>query len=179
MDIFPQSHHKNSRCPLNIVFLGRNIIMKTCSPKPADQSIVSGQDSNAKIIHLVWLSPPLSLLVWNRLCFAIGRNVVLKIGIVCIATINCSRLKTRKCEINGVIPASSRQGEKQDSCHGCWSRRSSPNTSDAGGRWAPGEEASVPVDCTSLGPLLSNGPIAIVFPPTQPGWSRFCLEPPC
>lgn len=47
-----------------------------------------------------------------------------------------------------------------------------------GGRGGPGEEASVPVGCTSLGPLLSNGPIAIAFPPTQPGWSRFCLEPP-
>lgn len=46
------------------------------------------------------------------------------------------------------------------------------------GRRAPGAEASVPVDCTSLGPLLSSGPIAIALPPTQPGWSQFCLEQP-
>lgn len=49
--------------------------------------------------------------------------------------------------------------------------------------WAVGgprvQRAPVPVDCTRLGPLLSNGPITIVFPPTEPGWSQFCLEQPC
>lgn len=68
------------------------------------------------------------------------------------------------------LPLLGEEREKQDSGYGCWSQRRFTQHLRC---WA---EVSVPVDRTSLGPLLPNGPIAIAFPPTPPGWSRFCLE---